>query len=130
MLEDVCYPCKQDAQFFLLLFLGISVFVVFIAAVVFPGKVKAGWKRLQLVQKQAEKRVDEMHKKIQKKTLGERSSKFGAVVFLVSLITFLQIQTLVVSVTVPWPSAVTAVYEALGDIVNLDLGFSGLRVWV
>ena len=116
MLEDVCHPCKQDAQFYLLVFLGISVFAVFIAAVVFPGKVKAGWKRLQRVKKQAEKRVD----KIQKKTLGERSSKFGAVVFLVSLITFLQIQTLVVSVTVPWPSAVTAVYEALGDIVNLD----------
>ena len=116
MLEDVCYPCKQDAKFFLLVFLGISVFAVFIAAVVFPGKVKAGWKRLQRVKKQAETRVD----KIQKKTLGERSSRFGAVVFLVSLITFLQIQTLVVSVSVSWPSAVTAFFEALGDIVNLD----------
>ncbi len=120
MLEDDCYPCKQDARFFLLVFLGMSVFAVFIAAVVFPGKVKAGWKRLQRVKKQAEDRVDQLQKKIQKKTVGERSSKFGAVVFLVSLITFLQIQTLVVSVTVPWPSAVTAFFEAMGDIVNFD----------
>ena len=116
MLEDVCYPCKQDAKFFFLVFLGILMFAGFIAAVVFPGKVKAGWNRLLRAKKQAEDRVD----KIQKKALGERSSKFGAVVFLVSLITYLQIQTLVVSVTVPWPSAMTAFFEALGDIVNFD----------
>ena len=115
-LKDVCYPCKQDAQFYLLLFLGISVFTIFIAAVVFPGKVKATWKRLRRAKKQAEVRLE----KIQKKRLGEHASKFGAVVFLVSLVTFLQIQTLVVSVAVPWPSAVTALFQALGDIVNLD----------
>jgi len=112
----VCYPCKQDAQFYLLLFLGISVFTIFIAAVVFPGKVKATLKRLRRAKKQAEVRLEN----IQKKRLGERASKFGAVVFLVSLITFLQIQTLVVSVAVPWPSVITAFFEALGDIVNLD----------
>ena len=56
-LKDVCYPCKQDAQFYLLLFLGISVFAIFIAAVVFPGKVKATWKRLRRAKKQAEVRL-------------------------------------------------------------------------
>ena len=120
MLEDVCYPCKQDARFFFLVFLGILMFAGFIAAVVFPGKVKAGWNRLQRAKKQAEDRVEKIQEKIQQKTLGERSSKFGAVVFLVSLITYLQIQTLVVSVTVPWPSAMTAFFEALGNIVNFD----------
>ena len=97
------------------------MFAGFIAAVVFPGKVKAGWNRLQRAKKQAEDRVEKIQEKIQQKTLGERSSKFGAVVFLVSLITYLQIQTLVVSVTVPWPSAMTAFFEALGDIVNFDV---------
>ena len=87
MLGDVCYPCKQDAKFFLLVFLGILMFAGFIAAVVFPGKVKAGWNRLQRAKKQAEDRVEKIQEKIQQKTLGERSSKFGAVVFLVSLIT-------------------------------------------
>lgn len=110
MLEDVCYPCKQDAKFFLFVFFGISVFAVFIAAVVFPGKVKAGWKRLQCVKKQAETRVD----KLQKKTLGERSSKFGAFVFLVSLITYLQIQMLVVSVSVSWQKCGNCVFRGAG----------------
>ena len=32
----------------------------------------------------------------------------------------MQIQTLVVSVTVQWPSAVTAFFEVMGDIVNFD----------
>ena len=77
MLEDVCYPCKQDAKFFLLVFLGISVFAGFIAAVVFPGKIKAGWNRLRRAKKHAEDRLEKM----QKNTLGERSSKLGAVVF-------------------------------------------------
>ena len=84
MLEDVCYPCKQDARFFFLVFLGILMFAGFIAAVVFPGKVKAGWNRLQRAKKQAEDRVEKIQEKIQQKTLGERSSKFGAVVFLVA----------------------------------------------
>jgi surface protein len=116
MLEDVCYPCKQDAKYFFFVFLGISLFIVFIAVVVFPDKVKASWKRLRRVLTQAESRVEKM----QKKALGERASNLGSVVFLVSLITFLQIQTLVVSVSVTWPSDMTAFFEALGDIVNLD----------
>ena len=118
MLEDVCYPCKQDARFFGLLFLGLSVFVVLIAAVAFPGKVKAAWKRLKRTEKYAKPRIE----KLQKEAMDtrDRASKFGAIIFLLSLITFLQIQTLVVSVRVPWPRAITALFEALNDIVNFD----------
>jgi len=118
MLEDVCYPCKQDARFFGLLFLGLSVFVVLIAAVAFPGKVKAAWKRLKRTEKYAKARIE----KLQKEAMDtrDRASKFGAIIFLLSLITFLQIQTLVVSVRVPWPRAITALFEALNDIVNFD----------
>ena len=116
--EDVCHPCKQDALFFLSIFLGTFVFVMFIAVVVFPDKMKAAWKR----QRCAEKKVEARLENIQKKALKARwPSKFGAVVFLVSLITFLQIQSLVVTVAVPWPSAVTEFFEALGNIVNLDV---------
>ena len=116
--EDVCRPCKQDALFFLSIFLGTFVFVMFIAVVVFPDKMKAAWKR----QRCAEKKVEARLENIQKKALKARwPSKFGAVVFLVSLITFLQIQSLVVTVAVPWPSAVTEFFEALGNIVNLDV---------
>ena len=118
MLEDVCYPCKEDAKFFGLLFLGFSAFVVLIAAVVFPGKVKAAWKRLKRTEKYAKARIEKLQKKAMDSR--DRASKFGAIVFLLSLITFLQIQTLVVSVRVPWPRAITALFEALNDIVNFD----------
>ena len=111
--QGTCFECQANAQYYSLIFIGVCLCAFAIFVVVFADKLD----KFQ--------RLANSTKKAMKKKLGadekKRMAKLGTIVFLVSFISYMQIQSMMVSVRIKWPSAITDLFIALGAMINFDV---------
>ena len=111
--QGSCFECKEGAQYYSLIVLGVSLCALIVFVIVFADKLEK-FRRRSFNTKKSLRRMSGKDKK-------KRAAKLGAIVFLMSFIGYMQIQTLIVSVRVSWPKPITEFFIALGAMVNFDL---------
>jgi hypothetical protein len=111
--QGSCFECQEGAQYYSLIFIGVCLCAAAIFVVVFADKLEK-FRRMAFNAKKKLKKLGGADTK-------KRMAKLGAIVFLMSFISYMQIQSLIVSVRVPWPKAITELFIALGAMINFDL---------
>lgn len=112
-----CYECEKNARYYSLVCLGVMLFFLAIVMVVFADKVD----KFRKYAMGTKKKLKKMQKQLGGKDERKRAAQLGTIVFILSLITYFQIQALIVSVNVPWPNVIVDFFKTLTNMINFDI---------